>query len=57
MDIRRRVFIAVCNMMAAICSGIVSYGYFYRGKSSPGILFFAYGNISAAAGFDTGMFY
>ena len=33
------IHIMCCNIIAGICFGIVSYGYFYRGRMVSGVLF------------------
>lgn len=37
----RRILIYICNAFAAVCYGIVSYGYFNRGRTGLGLLFAA----------------
>lgn len=32
-------FVMCCNIIAGICFGIVSYGYFYRVRMVSGVLF------------------
>ena len=37
----KKGFVIVCNMLAAVCFAVVSYGDFYNGKIAQGVLFAA----------------